>query len=286
MSVKNAIIGILINLLAAGVWHYLSEKKVNPVVVVSAVIWGLLFLIFGREDSTDSFVTKLWQKLVPRKTVKFISKMTYGYEGDWDKGEVRGEPAMHVHSKWYATNVTDESVWILRAYLVKPRTEEAMVLTQSPESNMFGKFPILPGGPSEVSVNFWIQPPIRKEGESFKGQIVFIDQFNNKHKVKATFESHSQEGELILSIRPNLRYQNELNSKLLPKAIRKKLKRKGESLSYNLDISVQDTKWEIKDPEKSRLIYTAKIEDRKLNLYKRFIPPPRQKPVRVSYSPV
>lgn len=83
--------------------------------------------------------------------------------------------------------------------------------------------------------------------------------------------------ELILSIRPNLRYQNELNSELLPKAIRKKLKRKGESLSYNLNISVQDTKWEIKDPEKSRLIYTAKIEDKKLNLYKHFIPPPRQR---------
>ena len=213
---------------------------------------------------------------IPRKTVQFISKMTGGYEGHWGKGEVRGEPAMHVHSEWYATNVTDENVWILRAYLVKPRTE----------SDMFGKFPILPGCPSEVSVDFWIQPPIRKEGESFKGQIVFIDQFNNKHKVKATFESHSQEGELILSIRPNLRYQNELNSKLLPKAIRKKLKRKGESLSYNLNISVQDTKWEIKDPEKSHLIYTAKIEDNKLNLYKRFIPPSRQRPVGVSYSPV
>ena len=270
MSVKNAIIGIVINLLAAGVWHYVLEKKVNLVVVISAVIWALLFLRFGREDSTDSFLTKLWQKLVPRKTVKFIPDMTYGYEGRWNNGKVDGEPAMQVRSKWHATNVTDENVWILRAYLVKSRTE-AMVLTQDSEGDMFDKFPILPRGTSEVIVHLWIQPPIRKEGENFKGKIVFIDQFNNKHKVKVTFVSRSQEGKLILSVRSSLRYQNELNSKLLPKAIRKKLKRKGELLSHNLNISVQDAKWEIKDPEKSRLIYTAKIEDNKLNLYKCFI---------------
>ena len=195
MSVKNVIIGILINLLAAGVWHYLSEKKVNPVVVVSAVIWGLLFLRFGREDSTDSFVTKLWRKLVPRKTVKFIPDMTYGYASRWSKREVRGEPAMHVVSRWYTTNVTDRTVLILRVYLVKPRTEARVILSRAPRSdNRFGKFPMLPGTPTEVTVDFWIQPPIRKEGESFKGKIAFIDQFNNKHKIKATFESHSQEG--------------------------------------------------------------------------------------------
>ena len=217
---------------------------------------------------------------VPRKTVQFIPKITGGYVSRWGNGEVRGELAMQVNSKWNATNLTDEEIRILRAYLVKPRTK-AMVLTQAPERDMFGRFPILPRDTVEVSVMLWIQPPIRKEGESFKGKIVFIDQFDNKHRVQVTFESRNREGELILSVGLNLRCQNGLNNKYLPKEIRKKLKKKGELLSHNLNIDVQDAKWVIKDLEKPRLVYTAKIEDRKLNLYKRFIPPPRQRPASV-----
>ena len=283
MSVKNAMIGFILNLLASGVWQYFSDKKVNPIIVGSAIIWVLLLLDSGRKDPTDSFLTKLWQKLVPRKTVKFIPDMKYGCEGSWNNGGINGEPAMQVRGQWYATNLTNENVRILRAYLVSPRTE-IIVSTQAPDSKMFGEFPILPRCTTEVFVHFWVQPPIRKEGESFIGQIIFIDQFNNKHKVKVTFESRHREGKLVLSVRSIRKYQDELNRKLLPKALTKKLKRKGELLSHNFKISVQDARWEIKDLEKPDWIYTLKIEGNKLNLYKRFIPPPRQKPAVAPYK--
>lgn len=187
------ILGLFVNLLANAVWHYLPAAQVYTATCVIVFVC-ILYLIKG-------FLRKLWQQLVgnkfriPRKTVQFISKITHGYEGHWSKGEVRGEPAMHVVSKWHATNVTDRTVYILRAYLVKPRTEARLIRSQTPRSDTrCGKFPMLPGVPTEVTVDFWIQPPIRKEGESFKGKIVFIDTVNNKHKVKTTFESHSQEG--------------------------------------------------------------------------------------------
>ena len=274
----SIILGLFLNLLTNAVWHYLPDEKVYIATSVMVFVC-ILYLIRG-------FLAKFWQKLIenkfriPRKTVQFIPKITGGYEGRWNNGEVDGEPAMQVNSKWNATNLTDENVWILRAYLLKPRTE-AMVLTQDPEGDMFDRFPILPRCPTEVIIHLWIQPPICKEGESFKGKIVFIDQFDNKHKVQVTFESRNREGELILSVGLNLRCQNGLNNKYLPKEIRKELKRKGELLSHNLNIDVQDAKWVIKDLEKPRLVYTAKIEDKKLNLYKRFIPPPRQRPVPV-----
>ena len=248
-----------------------------------AIVCILLF-IFGREDSTKGFLAKLWQKLAPRKTVVFVQDTKYEVHQHWHKAELRGDPAMSIHSPWYVTNLTDEPIWILRAYLQKPRTEAMMVLTKDPEGDLFDRFPILPRYKTEIIVDLCIQPPICKEGESFVGKIVFIDNFSRKHKVKATFRSRPQEGELIFSVRSGMRYQDELNGKVLPKSIRKKLQKKGISFSNNLSISVQDTKWEIKDPEKPRMVYTAKIEDKKLNLYKRFIPPPRQMPAAAPAS--
>ena len=178
-------LGLVINLLANEVWHYLPDRKVYPytyhVFTIVLVIICILLFIFGREDSKEGFWAKLWQKLVghnPRETIRLILDTTRG--SDWSKGTIRGEPAMYLHSGWYATNVTDEEVWILRAYLVRPRTESDILFVQHPELDEFGKYPILPKSTAKVSVDFWIQPPIRKEGASFKGKIVFIDQFNNK----------------------------------------------------------------------------------------------------------
>ena len=280
MVLLSIILGLCINLFADLIWHYLPDKGVYPytyVVVTGAIVFVcILLIIFGKEDSTKGFLAKLWQKLVPRKTVIFVQDTTYEAHQHWHNAELCGEPAMSIHRPWYVTNLTDEPIWILRASLEKPRTEAMMVLTKDPEGDLFDRFPILPRNKTEVIVDLCIQPPICKQGESFKGKIVFIDHFGKKHKVKVTFKSRPQEGELILSVRSSVRYQDELNSKVLPKSIRKKLQRKGVSFSNNLSISVQDTKWEIKAPEKPQMIYTAKIEGKKLNLYKCFVPPPRQ----------
>ena len=173
---------------------------------------------------------------------------------------------MQVHGCWHVTNVTENSLQLLRAYIEKPKTE-GMVCTRHPERNIVGDYPILPGGRTVVLADFWIQPPFRREGESFKANIVFIDQLNKKHKVKARFGSYSADSELILSIRPYARCKDELDSNHLPNKIRKKLERKGVFLSQDLDISIskQITTWEIRDSEKPRLVYTAKFEEQKLN---------------------
>ena len=207
----------------------------------------------------------------------FVPNTTYEIDQHWHNAELRGAPAMSIHSKWYATNLTNEPMWLLAAYLENPRTEAMMLLTKSPESDLFDKFPILPGVPGEVIVDLCIQPVVCKHGQSFTGKIVFVNQFNKKHKVKATFKPPMQEeGELIVSVRSSVKYQDRLNNRILPNAIGKKLKRKKVSLSNNLSISGQAPTWIIKDPETPRLVYTAKIEGKKLNLYKRFKPPRRQ----------
>ena len=186
------ILGLFLNLLANMVWNYLPDRKVYPYTYVVAtiviIVVCILHIIFGREDSGKGFLTKLWKKLGSRETIEFVPNTTHGYEAYWRNGKSHGKPAMSIHSEWYGTNLTDGSVRILRAYLVKPKVEADMICTQRPYSDEFSnEFPILPGDTSRLCVDFWIQPPIRKEGETFKGKIVFIDQFNNKHRIKVTF---------------------------------------------------------------------------------------------------
>ena len=197
MSLKNAMIGFILNLLASGGWQYLSDEKVNPIIVGSAIIWVFLLLNYGREDSTDSFLRKLWRKVVPQKTIEFIPYTDHGgFNNYWNSGELNGKPAMLVEGEWYATNRTDASMRLLRAYLVKPRTEgsvctEGSFLGIYGSEETFGNYSISPGECNRVRAMLRIQPPICEEGEDFIGKIVFIDQLNRRHKVKVTFEFRS-----------------------------------------------------------------------------------------------
>jgi len=193
MSVKNAIIGFILNLLASGGWQYLSDKKVNPIIVGSAIIWVVLLLNYGRADSTDSFLTKLWRKVVPRRIFEFIPYTTRrGFDNFWTYGMFDGERTMQVQGEWYVTNRTDESMRLLRVYLVNPRTN-GWVYIYDRNTDRFGDFWITPNHVTRIKIMFHMLPHICKEGESFSGKIVFMDQFNKKHKLKATFECRSQE---------------------------------------------------------------------------------------------
>lgn len=203
MVLVSIILGLCINLFADLVWHYLPDKEVHPntyvVVTVTLVIMCLLLLIFGSEGSKKNLLAILWQKLVPRKTIEFIPYTDHGrFNNYWNNGEVNGKSAMQVQGEWYATNRTDESIRILRVYLVKPRTEgwadtENSYARSVRNEDTFGNYWISPGECDRVKVMLWIQPPICEEGEDLTGKIVFIDQLNRKYKVKTTFEYCGQE---------------------------------------------------------------------------------------------
>lgn len=272
----SIIIGLFLNLLANAVWDYLPDKHVYTATGVMILVC-ILYLIKG-------FLTKLRQKYsdrrprIPRKTVQFIPDTTCEVDQHWGNAEVRGEPAMSCHSKWYATNLTDEVVWILKAYLVRPRVD-ALISVRSPNSAVFGRYPILPRRTTEVLVDLFITPPLVEKGKSFKGKVVLIDQFNNKHKAKVFYGPPLQEEQFILCVRFSLKRQHELDNSHLSNTIRRKLKKTRLLLSQNLDISTSKTTktWEIRDPEKTSVVYTAQFEEEKLNLYKCLISSIRHK---------
>ena len=87
-------------------------------------------------------------------------------------------------------NLLANSIWILRAYLEKPRTNGSISFPEYPDDNIL----ISPRDPTKVVVDFCIQPPTCKEGEIFKGNIVFIDHFNKQYKVKVDLKPPIQVG--------------------------------------------------------------------------------------------
>ena len=218
-------------------------------------------------------LTKAWKAFLRKESLKFVPNMRYGCEAEWVNTEVRGEPAMRLYSNWYVTNITEKSVHILRAYLVKPKTEATMLTTKHQAEDIFGSYPIIAGGTTEVDVDFWIQPPIGKEGECFKGKVVFIDQFNNKYKLKARFAAPKRKIEQILRIKWRPKWRDELNNNLLPKPIRKKLEEKDVWLSHDSEISIRpiSSEWAVHDVQKPSAVYTAKVMDKNINLCTRLV---------------
>jgi hypothetical protein len=132
-------------------------------------------------------VVSLWRWLtryrprVPRETVRILPQV-HGCR--WNMGSVSGVPAMQVNGRWYATNITGGRVLLLGARLVNPATEGHIISVRHPERNLYGEFPILPGATTEVSALFWVAPPRRREGEDFVSDVLFLDQYGNRHKIK------------------------------------------------------------------------------------------------------
>jgi hypothetical protein len=143
--------------------------------IVAALKWGKDW--FRR---SWRFVTR-YRPRVPRETIRAIPNV---HETWWALGSMNGKPAMQVVARWHITNIIDAPVFLLRAFLLHPRTEAQMVLVGHPDRNVYGRYPIEPGSTTEGSTDFWIVPPIRKEGEELNATIVLVDQYGNEHKVK------------------------------------------------------------------------------------------------------
>ncbi|MEQ8964876.1 MAG: hypothetical protein RID91_03555 [Azospirillaceae bacterium] len=103
----------------------------------------------------------------------------------WHMGRTGDQrPAMQVATYWHITNPTDQPIRVLSAFIARPKTD-GMVLVKDVNSNYFGSYSIPPGCTTELNADFWIVPPITKEGRHIVVDVVFIDQFNQRRKVKA-----------------------------------------------------------------------------------------------------
>lgn len=90
---------------------------------------------------------------------------------------------MQVTCHFHATNISTMNVLVAATRLRRPQTI-GRALTKNENGNVFGEFMIPIGNISEVVCHYWIQPPVRDEGKSFRADVVIVDSFGNEHIVK------------------------------------------------------------------------------------------------------
>ncbi|KTD14390.1 hypothetical protein [Legionella israelensis] len=101
----------------------------------------------------------------------------------WHMGAIRSNPAMQVVAELLATNNTDKQI-ILTGSLLRKRKIRGQVLTKAVNGRVYStENPIPPGTTTKISLNFWVEPPFKKEGVDFVSDIAVIDNYGEKHWV-------------------------------------------------------------------------------------------------------
>ena len=120
-------------------------------------------------------------------------------ENWWHMGRTGDQkPSMQVVSYWYITNQTNRPLRILNAYVVKPKVY-GHVMTKDVNSQYHGSYPVPPHSTTDLHADFWINPPIRRIGKDLNLDIVFVDQYGQKRKIR------------------NVKFQSDKKKKATPK---------------------------------------------------------------------
>lgn len=131
-------------------------------------------------------LSRPWQRIrtrsgsVPTKTITVLPQPNGLW---WHMGSRSGKEAMQVVANLYATNLTGRSLHLLETYIARPRTQ-GNVLVRHPTGDIFGQYPIVPRGTSELSCIYWIVPPVRKKEKRLKATLILLDQYGSKHVLR------------------------------------------------------------------------------------------------------
>lgn len=164
------------------------------VITALAVVFG--WLEWGRKKLLRArrFIIRQRPK-IPRETIRVVR---HRRENWWNLGSIDGQPAMQINGHLYVTNIFNDNIRILSAEIISPRKAKKKcvrnhVLTRHYQNNIYGSYELVPNITTELSIDFWIQPPIIKENKDLKLTIVLVDQFDNRHKIKnIIFESNAK----------------------------------------------------------------------------------------------
>jgi hypothetical protein len=119
---------------------------------------------------------------IPKKTLTLLSKPSPQHTW-WHMGSSGDKPAMQIVAKFTATNITKLNILPTQAKMKRPKIF-GHVMTRKHDEGVHGGYMIPAGTTTDIAVDFWIMPPVSKEGETFKANISIVDQFGNEHWVK------------------------------------------------------------------------------------------------------
>ena len=132
---------------------------------IASKIWSLC--MYSRKENKLDYL-----KIIPQTNSQW-----------WSFGTIGGRPAMQVVGDFYITNVSGGNLTLLKAYIDRPRSEGS-VMTRHHASEMYGQYHIRPGGPIPIRVDFFIEPPVCKQGQFFKATVTLVDHYGHEHQIK------------------------------------------------------------------------------------------------------
>lgn len=98
----------------------------------------------------------------------------------WHMGESGDNPIMQVVGRYTVTNISGLPVLLTLAKMKSPELL-GHVSTRQVDGPYHGSYFIPPTATTSASFNFWIDPPIKNEGEVFSSTVALVDQFGNGH---------------------------------------------------------------------------------------------------------
>jgi hypothetical protein len=116
---------------------------------------------------------------IPKKTMTILVKPSAQHSW-WHMGRTGENPAMQIHISFTATNVSKLNVLPIQAKIKKPKIH-GHVLTRDFKSNMYGSHDIPSNVTTDLTADFWIFPPVKKEGQTFIVDVSIMDQYGNEH---------------------------------------------------------------------------------------------------------
>ena len=132
-------------------------------------LWGKFKSIGSKDDGSLK---------IPKKTLALVVKET-GRECWWHMGKSGGSPSMQIVAHFTATNICNLGVLPISAKMRKPRNH-GHVLTRKHDANIYGSHIIPATFITDINVDFWVTPPIKSAGETFKANIAIVDKFGHE----------------------------------------------------------------------------------------------------------
>jgi len=161
--------------------------------IAVALVIGLLTIlgtIFGWFGNAWRYISSLFKQKpavgvidVPSKTMILIPVSRHNALW-WHMGAMGDQPAMQIVGDLNVTNISKYGVFVMGAKLRKPKAV-GHALVREHDSNMYGTKHVIPqGAVSDLRFDFFVQPPVRENGEVFTADVAIIDQFGNEHWLK------------------------------------------------------------------------------------------------------
>ncbi len=164
-----------------------AAQVVVGLVISLLTILGTIFGWFGKAWRWASLLFSHKPPVglidVPSKTMVLIP-VSRQNELWWHMGSMGGKPAMQIVGHLNVTNISKYDVVVMGAKLRKPKAV-GHAFVRAHDSNVYSQAHSIPmGGLSELSFDFFVQPPVKEEGILFKADVAIIDQFGNEHWLK------------------------------------------------------------------------------------------------------